>query len=202
MLNILTATTNTGKAREIKNLLVSLFPDIKVLTLKGTGITEVSPETGETFLDNSMEKSLFYSRLRPGMLTLGDDSGLVVDSLQGRPGINSARYAGDNSDDEKNISRLLYEMEGREDRNAKFVSVITLSKNGSVIKSFSGEVTGILLEKKRGTNGFGYDPIFFFPPLEKTFAELSTIEKNRVSHRSEALRKLRDYLWDFREDFI
>ncbi|KAF5434702.1 XTP/dITP diphosphohydrolase [Candidatus Methanophagaceae archaeon] len=92
-------------------------------------------------------------------------------------------------------------MNGKKDRNAKFVTVITLSKKGHVLGSFRGEVNGILLNEKRGANGFGYDPLFFFPPLEKTFAELSTAQKNKVSHRSNALIQLRDYLWENRKDF-
>ncbi|MEN8155090.1 MAG: RdgB/HAM1 family non-canonical purine NTP pyrophosphatase [Acidobacteriota bacterium] len=202
MFNILSATTNAGKAGEIEKILISHFPGLKVLTLKEAGITDISPESGETFLENSVEKSLFYSRLRPEMLILGDDSGLEADSLQGRPGINSARFAGEDSNDEKNIIKLLHEMEGKENRTARFISVVTLSKNGSVLRSFSGEVNGILIKEKRGYNGFGYDPVFFYPPLGKTFAELSSEEKNRVSHRAKALYQLRDYLWGNRKDLI
>ena len=118
-------------------------------------------------------------------------------ALGGKPGVHSARYAGEPKDDEKNIQKLLKELSGVENRKARFVTVVTLSRNGRVIESFTGEVEGILLREKKGTGGFGYDPIFYYPPFQKTFAELTTEEKNRISHRANAFKKLISYLNTF-----
>ncbi|MEN8221971.1 MAG: RdgB/HAM1 family non-canonical purine NTP pyrophosphatase [Acidobacteriota bacterium] len=194
MADLLVATTNRGKVGEIKAVLTQAVPDIKLFTPNDLNITDVPEETGDTFLENSVEKSLFYSRLRNGMLTIADDSGLEVDSLGGSPGVQSARYGGPESNDNKNVSKLLTEMEGMEKRSARFVSVITLSLNGSVIRSFRGEVSGVIINERKGMNGFGYDPVFFYPPLQRTFAELPAEEKNRISHRAVALKQLRDFI--------
>lgn len=198
-LKLLTATKNKGKAREIERLFAESSLPIRVYSLADVNIDTDAPESGDTFLENSIEKSLFYSRMVKDIYTAADDSGLAVEALGGRPGVHSARYAAGNDqprDDEKNIEKLLLELKdvAMENRRAKFVTVITLSKNGSVIESFFGEVEGIILMEKRGTDGFGYDPVFFYPPLQKTFAELSIEEKNKISHRARAFHMLKEYL--------
>lgn len=197
-MNILVATKNKGKVKEIEKLLTDGSIDIKLFSLSDFTIDKDCPETGETFLENSVEKSLYYNRMADkhtaNIYTVADDSGLAVEALGGKPGVHSARYAGLPSNDEKNIQKLLGELKDEENRKAKFVTVITLSKNGKVIKSFTGEVEGILLREKRGSGGFGYDPIFYYPPLQKTFAELTTEEKNKISHRANAFKKLKEFL--------
>jgi len=198
-LELLAATKNKGKAKEIERLCAGSSLPIKVYSLADFNITVDCPEAGETFLENSIEKSLFYSRMVKDVYTAADDSGLVVEALGGRPGVHSARYASGNhqpKDDEKNIEKLLRELKDipGENRRAKFVTAITLSRNGSVMESFCGEVEGIILTEKRGVGGFGYDPVFFYPPLQKTFGELSTAEKNKISHRARAFQKLKEYL--------
>lgn len=193
-MKLLAATQNKGKIREIERILAEGPLDIQVYSLADFNIFADCPETGDTFLANSIEKSLFYSRMAGDIYTAADDSGLAVEALGGRPGVHSARYSGEPKDDERNIQKLLLELDGVENRKAKFVTVVTLSKSGSVIGSFTGEVEGVLLREKRGTGGFGYDPIFYYPPFQKTFAELSTEEKNRISHRAAAFNKLKLFL--------
>jgi XTP/dITP diphosphohydrolase len=193
-MKLLAATTNEGKIREIEELLKGSFLEIEFYSLADFNITADCPETGETFVENSIEKSLFYSRMKRDMYTIADDSGLAVAALGGRPGVHSARYAGGPKDDEKNIQKLLLELNDAANRQATFVAVVTLAKNGRVIKSFTGEVEGIILKEKRGTGGFGYDPIFYYPPLQKTFAQLTAEEKNQISHRAIAFKKLKLFL--------
>lgn len=196
-MKLLAATTNEGKIREIKKLLKESSLEIEFYSLADFNITVDCPETGDTFLENSIEKSLFYSRMKRDMYTIADDSGLAVEALGGRPGVHSARYAGEPKDDEKNIQKLLRELDYVENRKAKFVTVVTLAKNGRVIKSFTGEVEGIILKEKRGTGGFGYDPIFYYPPFQKTFAQLTAEEKNQISHRAIAFNKLKSFLKNY-----
>ncbi|MCK5056709.1 MAG: RdgB/HAM1 family non-canonical purine NTP pyrophosphatase [Candidatus Aminicenantes bacterium] len=192
--NLLIATTNRGKIREIEALLKEDFPGLKLYSLSDLNITLECPEAGHTFYENAAAKSLFYSKIAKNILTTADDSGLVVEALNGQPGIHSARYAGADCDDEKNTAKLLRELKHVKNRSAKFVTAVVLSKNGKMIKSFNGEVRGTILPEKRGNSGFGYDPVFYYPPLRKTFAQLTTREKNRVSHRANALKKLNTFL--------
>ncbi|UCH98615.1 MAG: RdgB/HAM1 family non-canonical purine NTP pyrophosphatase [Candidatus Aminicenantes bacterium] len=194
MMKLLAATTNEGKIREIEKLLTGSSLEIEFYSLADFNITADCPERGETFLENSIEKSLFYSRMKGDIYTIADDSGLAVEALGGRPGVHSARYAGEPKDDGKNIQKLLLELNNTANRKAKFTAVVTLAKNGRVIKSFTGEVEGIILKEKRGTGGFGYDPIFYYPPLQKTFAQLTAEEKNQISHRAIAFKKLKEFL--------
>jgi len=194
MMDLLAATKNEGKIKEIDRLLKEGSLDVNVFSLDDFDILADCPETGDTFLDNSIEKSLFYSRMVTDIYTVADDSGLAVDALGGKPGVHSARYAGEPKDDEKNIQKLLRELTGVENRKAKFITVVTLSINGNVIESFTGEVEGVLLREKKGTGGFGYDPIFYYPPFQKTFAELTMEEKNQISHRAAAFKKLISFL--------
>lgn len=193
---LLVATTNLGKKREIEEALLHL-PQ-KVLSLADLKITASFPETGATFLENAKGKSLFYSRSWEG-LTLAEDSGLEIEHLDGAPGIFSARFSGPQATDRDNNDKVLLLLSGVpfERRKARFVSCMVLSEKQTVITQISGEVKGYISFEEKGTFGFGYDPLFFYPPLSKTFAELLPEEKNRVSHRGQALVKLRVFLKDY-----
>lgn len=193
MISLLLATRNPGKKREIAAFLRGSGARLRLLTLDDLGIAADIDESGSTFAENARLKSDFYSRAA-GLDTLGDDSGLEVQALDGRPGVRSARYAGEGAGDEDRIAKLLAEMEAIADRRARFVSAVCLSRNGAPLASFLGTVAGELLRGKRGAGGFGYDPIFFYPPLDRTFAELSVGEKNRVSHRARALAQVRNFI--------
>jgi XTP/dITP diphosphohydrolase len=150
-------------------------------------------ESGATFKENACLKADFYSKLT-GLDTLGDDSGLAVMALGGRPGVLSARFAGDGANDEARIQKLLAEMKGVTDRRARFVSAVCVSSGGLPLAEFSGRVEGEILFARRGEGGFGYDPLFLYPPLGKTFAELTVEEKNRISHRARALEQVKKYI--------
>ena len=190
------ATTNQGKTREIKSYLKDL--PIEIHSLKELGQLKPFAETDRTFDANARGKSLFYSTNWEG-LTLAEDSGLEIESLRGEPGVLSARYSGERATDKKNNQKVLERMKGvpPEKRNARFVSCMVLSKKGDVIKEIKESVEGIITLKEKGANGFGYDPLFYYPPLKKTFAELLPEEKNKVSHRGRALKKLKEFLQDY-----
>lgn len=191
---ILIATRNPGKIAEIRHLLAGLPNGLTVYSLADLGLTGDCPENGQTFRENACQKAIFYSNQAENRLCLADDSGLRVQALNGQPGIYSARYAGPDADDEKNIQKLLLELAGLKNRRARFTAVLALARNGQLIETFTGEVNGLILEEKRGSRGFGYDPVFFYPPLGKTFAEISAAEKNRVSHRARAFSRLHEFL--------
>ena len=159
-------------------------------------------EDGTTFEENARKKAEEYSRHAPGEIVLADDSGLEVDALQGAPGVHSARYAADqphladeNTDDEANNARVLRELKNvpREKRTGRFVCVLAAARDGNTLATFRGVAEGVILDAARGTNGFGYDPLFYFPQIEKTFAELSAQEKARYSHRGAAFRQFLDW---------
>jgi len=193
---LLLATTNQGKIREIIRFLEEL--PLEVYSLSDLDKWEDCKETGTTFLENARAKSLFYGQIWDG-LALAEDSGLVVDALNGAPGIFSARFSGPSSTDHKNIEKVLALMKGipQEQRQANFVSCMVLSKKGRIIQEIQENANGYITHKECGQYGFGYDPIFFYPPLQKTFAELKPKEKNAVSHRGRALKKLKDFLSGF-----
>jgi len=153
------------------------------------------PETGDTFMENARGKSRHYGREWKG-LVLGEDSGLSVDALQGAPGVRSARFAGPEAEDRDNLNKLLRLLEGvgPEERKARFISCMVLSREGAILTEITEFVEGVILSGPRGSGGFGYDPVFFYPPLGKTFAQLSEEEKNRVSHRGRALAALKLFL--------
>ena len=148
-------------------------------------------ESAPTFAENAAGKALHYSRLREGMV-FADDSGLVVPALGGAPGVHSARYAGTQATNAQRIEKLLSDMQGKtgNERAAYFVCVIALAEKRQVIAVVTDRVDGEILESPRGRGGFGYDPVFYFPALKKTFAELSAEEKNQFSHRGKAFRRL------------
>jgi len=183
------ATHNKGKKREYE-FLFKKYP-IEVTGFSGLkGIPKIEEE-GSTFEEIAKRKAQSASRIL-GVPTLADDSGLVVEALNGAPGIFSARYAGESADDYQNNRKLLEEMRGKENRNATFVCSIAIAKPAGQVLNYTGKCLGIILNELRGANGFGYDPLFYYPPLSRTFAQLSVEEKNRVSHRGQAMRRLRD----------
>jgi XTP/dITP diphosphohydrolase len=148
-------------------------------------------ENAPTFGENALGKALHYSRLQQGYV-FADDSGLVVAALGGAPGVHSARYAGAAASSAERIAKLLYELRGKtgEERAAHFVCAIAMVKAGRAIAVVTDRVDGEILEAERGNGGFGYDPVFYFPPLKRTFAELTAIDKNQQSHRGKAFRRL------------
>jgi XTP/dITP diphosphohydrolase len=193
-IKLLAATTNRGKIREIVAALEGL--PVEVSTLDDLRPLPVAPEeTGTTFMENARMKGEFYSRLTP-RLTLAEDSGLEVDRLGGAPGVLSARFAGPGADDARNIAKVLELLrdvpEG--ERSGRFVCCAALCRAGVVLAEMTGRVEGRIALEPRGRGGFGYDPIFFFPALGRTFAELSPAEKTEVSHRGRALRQVREFL--------
>jgi XTP/dITP diphosphohydrolase len=190
---IVLATTNLGKFREIKEYLTGL--PVEFLSLADLDAGENIEEEGKTFLENARLKSLACS-LRTDFLTLAEDSGLEVSSLGGEPGIFSARFSAPGATDDKNIRKVLRLMEGIpwDERQARFVSCAVLSRKGKILKEVKGQVRGYIAFERKGKNGFGYDPIFFYPPWKRTFAEVSPAEKNKVSHRGQALKKMKVFL--------
>jgi len=193
VITLLLATRNQGKKREIENFLKAGISRIRLPSLADVNVAEDVSESEDSFAGNARLKADFYSRLT-GRDTLGDDSGLEVLALGNRPGVLSARYAGEGASDEARIHKLLAEMKDVTDRRARFVSAVCISRNGSPLASFIGEVPGEILRENRGAGGFGYDPLFLYPPLGKTFAELPIAEKNRISHRARALAQVRDFI--------
>ncbi len=201
---ILVATTNPGKVRELRALLgegvewksLADFP----------GVEEVK-EDGATFAENARKKALGYARAT-GLWTLADDSGLVVDALGGAPGVNSARFSGERAqgadrkaNDRRNMEKLLSLLEGvpRQKRTARFTCCLCLASPEKVLIETQGLLEGLITEEPAGTGGFGYDPVFLVPQLAKTVAQLGDQEKNAISHRGNAMRKLKPLLQELLE---
>ena len=193
---ILIATSNPGKLRDFAGAAASL--GIEIAPIPNFASLAGVVEDGLTFEENAKKKAETYSRAVPGEIVLADDSGLEVDALNGAPGVHSARYAADaphltdnNSDDEANNGRLLRELKdvSADKRSARFVCVIAAARDGQMLQMFRGEAEGAILNCARGTNGFGYDPLFYFPQIHKTFAELTPEEKAQYSHRGAAFRR-------------
>jgi XTP/dITP diphosphohydrolase len=182
-------SSNPGKLREfvLAGLPIETLPNLKSIP--------VPEETGSTFEDNARLKAVYYSQFTPE-LVFADDSGLAVDVLGGEPGVYSARYAGANATDDKNNSLLLKRLAGAQDRRARFVCAVSLARAGNIMTTVHGEVAGEILQAPRGMNGFGYDPLFFYPRRNCGFAELTNEEKFAVSHRGNALRALEVFLRD------
>lgn len=185
---IILATKNQGKIREIHELLAG--QPIKILSLSDFGPMPEPIEDAELFEDNAYHKASFYARIL-GFPTLADDSGLVVDALGGAPGVRSARYGGENATDRDRYVKLLKEMDGHANRKAAFVCALVLAVPSGPALTWMGRCEGEIAAAPRGDQGFGYDPIFYYPPLDKTFAELNRDEKNRVSHRGAALSEFK-----------
>lgn len=183
------ATKNPGKLVEIDAFLKN-FP-VNLKSLSDFGPIPPVDEDGATFDDNAYKKSAFTARVL-GLPALADDSGLVVPALGGEPGVHSARYGGENLTDAQRCDLLLQNLKGRADRKACFYCVISIATPTGAALTYEARCEGLIAESASGTKGFGYDPIFFYPPLKKTFAEMSLEEKSRVSHRGAALKELRD----------
>ena len=186
---IVLATTNKGKTREIQELLQG-FPII-IKNLDDFGPIPEVIEDGETFDDNAYKKASFTARVL-GYPAMADDSGLCVQALDGAPGVYSARYAGKNASDADNVKKMLDDLKSHENRNAAFKCVISIAVPTGAALTYEGECKGVITEKPIGDNGFGYDPLFFYPKLNKTFAQLTIEEKGRVSHRGHALKQIAD----------
>jgi XTP/dITP diphosphohydrolase len=183
------ATRNKGKTAEIRDFLKGFPVDIK--NLDDFGPIPPLKEDGNTFDENAYQKASFAARIL-GLPALADDSGLLVEALDGAPGIHSARYAGENATDEQRYLKLLEEMKGKSNRNAAFECVISIAVPTGPALTYVARCQGLITERPAGSNGFGYDPIFFYPPLNKTFAQLTREEKSRVSHRGKAFAELKD----------
>lgn len=184
---LLIATTNLGKLNELRALLGDL--PFSIVSMSEVGLTKDVEETGNSLEENARLKALTYSRLS-GLLTVSDDSGLEVDALGGEPGHKSARYAGKDANDKDRLAFLLSKLRDVPEElwMARFRCVIALAEPSGRVELFEGVCNGRLVQDSRGNNGFGYDPIFLIPQLNKTMAELTTEEKNRLSHRAIAVR--------------
>jgi XTP/dITP diphosphohydrolase len=196
---ILVATTNPGKIAEIRAM---LGDDLEWLGLAELGAMAEIREDGASFAENARKKALGYAKAA-GLWTIADDSGLVVDALGGAPGIRSARFSGEKAKDadrtlidHRNMAKVLELLEGvpEEKRTARFVCCLCLASAENVLLETEGRLEGLITDRQIGENGFGYDPIFFVPPLGKTVAQLTREQKNALSHRGNALRKLRPLL--------
>jgi XTP/dITP diphosphohydrolase len=200
MNRILIATSNSGKLRDFAGIASPLGIDIASVP-RFSSLPPVV-EDGLTFEQNAQKKAEAYSVHAPGEIVLADDSGLEVDALSGAPGIHSARYASEephrakcNTDDKANNDRLIRELKDvlREKRTARFVCVIAAARDGQTLATFHGQAKGIIMDHCEGTEGFGYDPLFYFPEIQRTFAQVSAQQKAEYSHRGEAFRKF--LLW-------
>ena len=187
MKKLILASNNAHKVEEIK----SILDDYTILTLKDINFNQEIIEDGSTFEENALIKARTISQFS-GKTAIADDSGLSVELLNGKPGVYSARYSKEQTD-EKNIEKVLMELNGKKSK-AKFVSVIALVKPDGREHTFRGECHGEIIFEKRGNNGFGYDPIFYVPTLNKTFAELTPEQKNSISHRKQSLEKFSQFL--------
>ncbi|MFZ1158723.1 MAG: RdgB/HAM1 family non-canonical purine NTP pyrophosphatase, partial [Candidatus Sulfotelmatobacter sp.] len=197
---------NAGKLRDFTG--AAARHGVEILGVPGFSSLPPVVEDGDTFEANARKKAEQYSRHVPGEIVVADDSGLEVDALNGAPGVHSARYAAPellgaepheantNTDDDANNARVLRELKNvpAQKRAARFVCVLAAARDGKTLATFRGTAEGIILEGLRGSNGFGYDPLFYFPQIEKTFAELTAEEKSLYSHRGAAFRKLLQWL--------
>ena len=189
MKKLVFATNNAHKLREVREMLEG---EITVLSLADIGCSETISETADTLQGNALIKAR-YIKTHYGYDCFADDTGLEVVQLGGRPGVYSARYAGEECDPEKNMQKLLGELEGIDDRRASFITVVALIQ-GEEEKIFEGEVKGRILEEKQGSEGFGYDPLFVPDGYEESFAQLGEETKNHISHRARAMQKMKEYL--------
>jgi XTP/dITP diphosphohydrolase len=200
MRRVLIATSNPGKLRDFAG--AARAHGINIAGIPDFSDLPTPVEDGLTFDENARKKAEEYSLAVPGEIVLADDSGLEVAALNGGPGVHSARYAADephladtNTDDEANNARVLRELRDvvPDKRTARFVCVLAAARNGKTLATFRGTADGMILDAPRGTNGFGYDPLFYFPGIQKTFAELSAEEKARYSHRGSAFRQFLEW---------
>ncbi|HKZ32098.1 MAG TPA: RdgB/HAM1 family non-canonical purine NTP pyrophosphatase [Vicinamibacteria bacterium] len=193
MSDLLLASQNPGKLEEMR-LLAQGLP-FRVLGPAEIGLVEAPEETGASFLENARIKALAYAR-RSGRLTVADDSGLSVDALGGAPGLFSSRFGGDGASDLARNRLLLEKLRGvpLAERGARFTSAVVVARGDAVLFEAEESVSGFIADAMRGTNGFGYDPLFFYPPYDRTFGEVPRAEKDKVSHRGKAFARLRGFL--------
>jgi XTP/dITP diphosphohydrolase len=198
---VLVATSNAGKLRDFAG--VAAPYGVTIANVPNFPSLAPVVEDGATFEENARKKAESYSLAAPGELIVADDSGLEIDALNGAPGVHSARYAAGephtaecNTDDEANNARVLHELKGvpEQKRTARFVCVLAVARDGQTLRTFRGAAEGVILEAPRGRNGFGYDPLFYFPQIGKTFAELSAEEKAQYSHRGAAFRRFLQWM--------
>ena len=201
-MKILVATTNPGKIAELKAM---LDIDVELVGLADFEGIDRIVEDGSTFAENARKKAIGYAKAS-GLWTIADDSGLVIDALDGDPGVKSARFSGAKDEDRtlldhKNMAKVLKLLENfpAEKRTARFVCCLCLASPEKILAETEGTLEGIIAEQEVGENGFGYDPIFFLPKLNKTVAQLTRQEKNAISHRGNAIRKLKPLLTQFLE---
>jgi XTP/dITP diphosphohydrolase len=208
MRKILIATSNPGKLRDFAG--AAQRHGVEIAGVPGFSSLPSVVEDGLTFEANARKKAEAYSQHVPGEIVVADDSGLEVDALKGAPGVHSARYAAPdlenkqpheasaNMDDKANNARVLRELKDipRAQRSGRFVCVLAAARDGKTLATFRGTSEGVILDSPHGTNGFGYDPLFYFPQIEKTFAELSAEEKSKYSHRGAAFRKFLEWCDD------
>ena len=193
MAELLLASQNPGKLEEMRVLAAGL--PFRVLGPREIGLVEAPEETGASFLENARIKALAYAR-RSGRLTVADDSGLSVDALGGAPGLFSSRFGGEGASDFERNLLLLEKLRGMlpERRGARFTSAVAVAEGGELLFEAEESVFGSIAEEMQGTSGFGYDPLFFYPPFGRTFGEVPRAEKDRVSHRGKAFARLRAFL--------
>ncbi len=210
MQRILIATSNAGKLRDFAGAAVA--HGIEIAGIPNFSSLPLVVEDGQTFEENARKKAEEYSGHVSGEIVLADDSGLEIDALGGAPGVHSARYAADephlagaNTDDELNNARVLRELKdvSPRKRTGRFVCVLAAARDGKTLATFRGTAEGVILDAPRGTNGFGYDPLFYFPKIQKTFAELRAEEKAQYSHRGSAFRQFLNWCAkQFPDDYI
>ena len=194
-MKLVIATHNSDKEKELKFVLDD-FP-VEVMSLDQFPEIGEIEETGSTLYENAKLKAVTVNKIT-NMPCLGDDTGLEVDALNGAPGVYSSRYAGENVSYENNVTKLLRELRSTpsDKRTARFRTIIFYTDGDRELYT-QGEIQGVITENPRGTNGFGYDPVFYIPEVKKTMAELTSAEKNKLSHRGQAMRKFRKLLLDF-----
>jgi XTP/dITP diphosphohydrolase len=197
--DLLLASQNPGKLNEMRQLVEGL--PLRVVGPRELGIEEAPEETGTTFIENATLKALYYAG-RSGLLTVADDSGISVDALEGGPGLHSSRFGGEGATDIERNRLLLEKLKGvpHERRGARFTSAVVVARGDTVLFQAQEQVEGFIAEETRGENGFGYDPLFFYPPYGKTFGEVPRPEKDKVSHRGKAFARLRRFLCDLVEE--
>lgn len=200
MQRVLIATSNPGKLRDFAG--AAAVHGIEIAGLPNLSSLPLVVEDGNTFEENARKKAEEYSLYVPGEIVVADDSGLEIDALGGAPGVHSARYSADqphlaeaNTDDEANNARVLRELKHvpPEERTGRFVCILAAARDRRTLQTFRGVAEGVILDAARGSNGFGYDPLFYFPQIRKTFAELSAEEKSKYSHRGSAFRQFLEW---------
>jgi XTP/dITP diphosphohydrolase len=193
---LLVATTNTGKLREIRSLLESV--PVELITLRDLDPIEEPEETGATFEDNARLKALYYAD-RSGLTTVAEDSGLVIDGLDGEPGVRSARFLGPDASYPERFAEIVRRLDGPpvKNRAARFVCALAVAEDGHIVYEARGTVEGEIAREPRGVHGFGYDPIFYYPPYGTTLADVAEDAKLAVAHRGQAFRALAGWLQRF-----